>query len=36
MEYQDNLKIVEKILSREALLNQMAEEAVELARAILL
>ena len=36
MDYQDNLKIVEKILSREALLNQMAEEAVELARAILL
>lgn len=36
MDYQDNLKIVEKLLSREALLNQLAEEAVELAKAILL
>lgn len=36
MDYQDNLKIVEKLLSREALLNQLAEEAVELSKAILL
>lgn len=34
MEYQDNLKIIEKLLSKEALLCQLAEEAAELAEAI--
>lgn len=34
MEYQDNLKIVEKMLGKEEILCQMAEEAVELADAL--
>ena len=33
MDYQDNLKIVEKLLSKGEILCQLAEEAVELARA---
>lgn len=36
MEYQDNLKIVEKLLSKGEILCQLAEEAVELAKVIML